>query len=252
MTEPMLQVDGLQVRRGKRTVLSVDSLAVAPGEILAVIGANGAGKSTLLQAMALLLPATMTYRFAGRVAELPRETLALRRQMAVVFQEPLLLDGTVAENVALGLKLRGVPAAAIRERVSHWLEQLGVAHLVSRHARSLSGGEAQRVSLARALALEPRVLFLDEPFGALDVLTRVALVQELRALLKKAEVTALFITHDFAEVPLLADRVAVVHGGQLAQVGSPQEIFRQPATDEVRALVRAAADLVRALGSDQP
>ncbi len=241
----MIEVANLRVTRDRRTVLEVPSLTVEQGEILAVIGPNGAGKSTLLQALALLIPAEMSLTFAGRKADLPREELALRRQMAVVFQQPLLLDGTVAENVALGLKLRGVRDVA--GRVDHWLKKLGVSHLARRHARELSGGEAQRVSLARALALEPRVLFLDEPFGALDVLTRAGILQELRGLLKEAGVTALFVTHDFTEIPPLADRMAVLMGGAIVQTGAPREVFGAPATPEVSALVRAAADLLRTL-----
>lgn len=244
----IIEVEGLKVRRGKRLVLDVDALAVEEGEVLAVIGPNGAGKSTLLEALALLTPAEMTYRFAGRVARLPQEALALRRQMAVVFQQSFLLDGTVFDNVALGLRLRRTPPAQVRKQVTEALERFQVAHLARRHARALSGGEAQRVSLARALALQPRVLFLDEPFGALDVLTRSAILQDLRGILRAAGVTALFVTHDFTEIPPLADRVAVLMDGRVRQVGTPQEIFSKPADDSVEKLVRAAADLVRTLG----
>lgn len=248
----MIAVEGLRVRRGGRLVLDIPAFTVAEGEVLAVIGPNGAGKSTLLQALALLVPAEMTYRFAGRPVALPREALSLRRQMAVVFQEPLLLDASVLENVALGLRLRHATGQEIRERVHAWLARLGVAHLAERHARALSGGEAQRVNLARALALQPRVLFLDEPFGALDVLTRAALLQELRPILKAAGVTALLVTHDFTEIPPLADRVAVLMAGRVVQAGTPRTVFSQPADDAVRALVRAAADRIRALDSPGP
>jgi len=244
----IVEVEGLKVRRGKRLVLEVDRLAVEEGEVLAVIGPNGAGKSTLLEALALLTPAEMTYRFAGRTARLPQEALALRRQMAVVFQQSLLLDGTVFDNVAIGLRLRRIPKAEIQRRVTEALERFGVAHLARRHARALSGGEAQRVSLARALALQPRVLFLDEPFGALDVLSRSSLLQDLPGILRTTGVTTLFVTHDFTEIPPMADRVAVLMDGRIRQVGTPQEIFSKPADDSVFKLVRAAADLVRTLG----
>ncbi|HEY3366263.1 MAG TPA: ATP-binding cassette domain-containing protein [Symbiobacteriaceae bacterium] len=243
----LIEVRDLTVRRGQKIVLSVPAFTVAAGEVLSVIGANGAGKSTLLQALALLLEAEMTYRFDGRPVSLQGEALALRRQMAVVFQQPLLLDTSVAENVALGLKLRHVPKPDIAGRVSTWLDRLGVAHLAKRHARALSGGEAQRVNLARALVLQPRVLFLDEPFGALDVLTRAALLQDLRAALRATGITALFVTHDFTEIPPLADRVAVMSNGRVVQTGTPVEIFTRPADDAVRSLVRAAADLLRPL-----
>lgn len=247
----VLEVEGLKVHRGNRLVLDVDALTVEEGEVLAVIGPNGAGKSTLLEALALLTPAEMTYRFAGREARLPQEALALRRQMAVVFQQSLLLDGTVYYNVALGLRLRRVPESEVRQRVFAALERFNVATLARRHARALSGGEAQRVSLARALALQPRVLFLDEPFGALDVLTRSAILQDLRGILRSSGITALFVTHDFTEIPPLADRVAVLMDGRIRQTGTPQEIFSRPADDSVRQLVRAAADLVKSLDAPQ-
>lgn len=245
---PILEVEGLQVTRGGRPVLSVPALAVHEGEILAVMGPNGAGKSTLVQALALLLPAAMTYRFAGRAVRLPREAPALRRQMACVFQEPLLLDGTVYDNVALGLRLRRLPGGEVARRVGEWLDRLGIAHLARRHVRTLSGGEAQRVNLARALVLSPRVLFLDEPFAGLDVVSRAALVQDLRPLIRAAGATAVLVTHDFAEVAALADRVAVLARGRLVQVGTPAAVFARPAGEEVARLVAAAATLARSLG----
>lgn len=244
----MLRVTDLYVRRGGRTVLDVPSFGLSEGEVVAVIGPNGSGKSTLLQALALLLPAPCTaYHFAGRKAELPSEALEIRRQMAVVFQRPLLVSGTVYDNVALGLRLRRVPEAEIKRRVQEALDMFAVAELARRDARALSGGEAQRVSLARALVLNPRVLFLDEPFSALDVLTRSAILHDLRPALRGRGVTALFVTHDFTEIPPLADRMAVLMAGRVVQTGTPREVFRAPADAQVERLVRAATDLVRGL-----
>ncbi len=250
MSAPLVAVQDLRVRRGGLTVLEIPALTVAAGEVLAVIGPNGAGKSTLLQALALLVPAEMTYTFAGRTAVLPQEALALRQQMAAVFSESLLLDASVFDNVALGLRLRRVDRRTAAARVHAWLDKLGVAHLAGRPARTLSSGEAQRVSLARALVLEPRLLFLDEPFASLDVLGRAALRQDLRPLLKEAGITALFVTHDFTEILPLADRVAVLAGGRLVQAGTPAAVFRRPADATVASLVQAAADLGRLVGGD--
>ncbi|MGE5673552.1 MAG: ABC transporter ATP-binding protein [Mycobacterium leprae] len=250
MSNSVIAVEGLQVQRGGRTVLAVPSLAVEAGEVLAVIGPNGSGKSTLLQSLALLLPAEMRYRFDGHLVDVAREGLALRRQMAVVFQRPLLVDGLVYDNVALGLRLRKVPEAEIRVRVMRALEMFAVADLARRHASALSGGEAQRVSLARAMALNPRVLFLDEPFASLDVLNRSAILQDLRRVLRSENITTLFVTHDFTEIPPLADRMAVLMNGQVVQTGTPLEIFRQPAGEGVQRLVRAATDLIKALDGD--
>jgi len=163
--------------------------------------------------------------------------------MAVVFQDPLLLQGTVGDNVTLGLRLRGVPNAEAAGRVTRWPRHFGVDRLAARSARAISGGEAQRVSLARAFALEPRVLFLDEPFRPLDVLARAVLIPTLRQALRESGVTALFVTHDFTEVLPLADRVAVVLDGRIVQAGPPLEVFRDPLDNRVAALVRAASDL---------
>ncbi|MDQ0286068.1 tungstate transport system ATP-binding protein [Desulfofundulus luciae] len=226
MNNTILEVHNLQFKRGNREILNIDHFALYERETIALIGANGAGKSTLLQVMALLLkPTRGTVEFRG-VPATPRNALAIRRRMAVVFQEPLLLNTTVYENVATGLKLRGVPQGEMKKRVDRWLELLGIAHLAGRRSHQLSGGEAQRVSLARAFALEPDVLFLDEPFSALDFPTRLSLLNELDRLLKDTGIAAIFVTHDFSEVPYLTDRVAVLKNGRLVKTGTFEEIFK--------------------------
>ncbi|HYG56771.1 MAG TPA: ATP-binding cassette domain-containing protein [Symbiobacteriaceae bacterium] len=249
MSEPLLRVEGLQLVRSRRFELQVDELSVAAGEVLAIIGPNGAGKSSLLQALNLLVPATFRmYRFSGRAVDRERDALFLRREMAYVFQEALLLDGSVLENAASGLRLRGMPKAEAFRRASHWLDRLEVGHLSRQHARHLSGGEAQRVSLARALALEPKLVLLDEPFGALDVLTRSTLLRELRPMLREAGATALLVTHDVTEVARLADRVAVMEAGRVVQVGSPGEVFADPKTRMVEQMLHMGRDVVTTLG----
>jgi tungstate transport system ATP-binding protein len=240
----LVAVDGLRLIRGHRTILDIESITVEQGEVLAVIGPNGAGKSSLLQSLNLLVSAAFrSYRFDGAPVKVPGDALTLRRQMAYVFQEPLLLDTTVLGNAAQGLRLRGLPAREARDRAERWLKRLGVGHLSGRHARGLSGGEAQRVSLARALALGPKLLLLDEPFGALDALTRSALLTDLRPLLQEAGTTTLLVTHDVAEVARLSDRVAVLEEGRLVQLGTPREVLADPRT----ALVRHMVELVRAI-----
>jgi tungstate transport system ATP-binding protein len=157
--------------------------------------------------------------------------------MAVVFQEPLLLDRTVAANVETGLTLRGVPRAERKRRVQRWLAAFGIANLAQRSARTLSGGEAQRASLARAFALEPEVLLLDEPFSALDNPTRLAIVDDLALALSETNVTALLVTHDHDEAARLGDRVAVMIGGRIRQIGAPADVFGAPADEETAAFV---------------
>ncbi|MGI9952564.1 ABC transporter ATP-binding protein [Moorellaceae bacterium AZ2] len=221
-----LRAEGIKVVKGRRPVLAVEELNIAPGEIWGIIGPNGAGKSTLLHVLALLeRPDEGAVYFDGRPVSWRRqEILKLRRELAVVFQDPLLLNTTVYQNVALGLRFRGIKGPEIGRRVQKWLEVLGIGHLALRKPWQLSGGEARRVSLARALVLEPQVLLLDEPFVALDAPTRAALLAELRRLLKARGITALFVTHDFTELPLLADRVAVLLEGRIVQIGRPREI----------------------------
>ncbi|HEY9765701.1 MAG TPA: ABC transporter ATP-binding protein, partial [Chroococcales cyanobacterium] len=146
-------------------------------------------------------------------------------------------DDTVFGNVASGLKIRGIPRQKWNKMVFEQLELLGIGHLAKRPARSLSGGEAQRVSLCRALVFSPEVLLLDEPFAALDPASRPVLIGELKKLLRQKGITALFVTHDRNEALMLGDRIAVLEAGSLIQIGAPEEVFSSPATASVAALV---------------
>jgi tungstate transport system ATP-binding protein len=217
--------------------LEVPALAVLAGEILAVIGPNGAGKSTLLRILGLLeRPDAGQVLVSGRVVD-ARDALAERRRMATVFQEPLLADASVADNVGLGLRFRGVPAAVAEPRVRSWLDRLGVQALAGRAARTLSGGEAQRVALARALVLEPEVLLLDEPFAGLDAPTRAALVTDLGGILRADRVTTVLVTHERGEAQALADRVAVLMDGRLRQLDETARVFYAPIAEDVARFV---------------
>ena len=237
MAETILSVKDLVVRHDDQTVLQVSSLDIQEGEVLAVIGPNGAGKSTLLLVLARLLqPQGGQVYFRGSPIELENE-LAYRRRIALVLQEPLLLHQSVFDNVAAGLKFRGLPRAELKNRTEEWLERLEISHLHNRPAQRLSGGEAQRISLARAFALQPELLLLDEPFSALDTLTRSRLLQDLHVLLSQTNITTNFITHDLDEALLLGDRVAVLLGGVLRQVGRPQDVFTAPSDGDVAAFV---------------
>jgi tungstate transport system ATP-binding protein len=236
VSEAKLSLRDVRVERRGGDILQVSHLDVLPGEVLAVIGPNGAGKTTLLMVLALLQrPSQGRVLFEGRGVE-GRE-LSLRRRMAVVLQEALLLRRSVVDNVAMGLTLRGVPRRRRQERALHWMERFGIAHLAQRGTRNLSGGEAQRASLARAFALEPEVLLLDEAFGGLDQPTREALLDELAGVLAETGVTTVFVTHDRDEAAGLAHRVAVLLGGRLRQVGPVAEVFAAPVDEEVAAFV---------------
>lgn len=229
----------INVKIRGRVLLDVKRIGLNKGEVFAVIGPNGAGKSTLLRVMALLqVPQRGEIYFKGeKVAR--KDRVRIRRKMAVVFQEPLFLNATVIENIALGLRIRGINPREAKERAEYWLERFKAEKLSNRWARSLSGGEAQRVSLARAFALEPEVLFLDEPFSNLDVFIKESLMDDFFEALKTTGITTLFITHDLEEVLLFANRVMVLMGGKVVQEGTPLELVETPLTDELKKFIQA-------------
>jgi len=233
----VVELAGVQVTYDGTAVLDVPALGVRPGEILAVVGPNGSGKSTLLRVIGLLERPT---RGVVRIHERPvdaRHSLAERRRMATVFQRPLLADMTVAENVALGLRFRGLGDDANGARVERWLERLNIAPLGDQRARKLSGGQAQRVALARALVLEPELLLLDEPFSGLDAPARAALLPDLGVILRQDRVTTILVTHDRGEAQALADRVAVLMAGRVLQLDDTARVFHAPASEEIARFV---------------
>jgi len=233
----MIQIRDLLIQRNGRDVLNVSSLDIQRGETLAIVGPNGAGKSTLLLALAhLLKPAQGEISFNGKALS-QWDELEYRRKISFVFQSPLLLDMTVEQNIALGLKFRGVSKEETHERVGRRIKQLGIESLSKRRAGQLSGGEAQRVSLARAFVLEPELLLLDEPFAALDPPTRAKLLEDLSALLAADQRTAVFVTHNLNEAAKLSHRIAVVINGMVRQVGTVKQIKSKPADEAVRAFL---------------
>ena len=231
-----IEIRDLVVERGGRLVLSVPELLLPRREVTAVIGPNGAGKSTLLATLQLLLPPS-----SGELLldgePMTANPVATRRRMSAAFQEPLLLSMSVRENVELPLRLRGVGRRERRLEAQEWLERFGVASLSRRRARSLSGGEAQRVSLARAFAARPEVLLLDEPFAGVDAPTRGQLLEDFARIRAETRPTTVLVTHDRGEALRLADRVAVLIDGRLRQWGTPTEVFSAPADQEVAEFV---------------
>ncbi len=237
MKDCIIEASKIKLQKSKKEILDVEHFQLDQGEVRAVIGPNGAGKSTLLQVLALLQrPSSGQLFFRGEIVN-PKNILSIRRRMAVVFQEALLLDTTVYKNVASGLQIRGHRKNEIDGLVWEWLERLGIRSLAQRPARVLSGGESQRVSLARAFALEPEVLFLDEPFSPLDYPTKKSLIDELRDILQTTRISTILVTHDYHEIPVLADSVTVLDRGKVIQSCSQQEIFQRPANDVVASLL---------------
>jgi tungstate transport system ATP-binding protein len=234
MTANLIEINNLQIKRNENTALEIPSLSIQRGETLTVVGPNGAGKSTLLLALARLLKPTRGDIIYDNISLKQWDELEYRRKISFVFQAPLLMDMTVQQNVALGLKFRGIAQAETRVRVEQWMKQLGVESLSKRRAGQLSGGEAQRVSLARAFVLDPELLLLDEPFSALDPPTRARLIEDLSSLLKQDHRTAVFVTHNLGEATKFSQRIAVIIGGILRQVGTAKQIKSNPADEMVR------------------
>ena len=230
----MLEARDLVAYRGERAVAHATRIDLGEGEHLALLGPNGAGKSSLVLGLATLVRTQGELRYRG---EPVRDAEAFRRRIAVVFQRPLLLDRTVRDNAALGLALRGIGRAERRRRAETELARLGVGQLADRSAIGLSGGEAQRVSIARALAIDPEILFLDEPFSALDAPTRESLIADLAHLLRERGVTTVMVTHDRDEALSLADRIGVVMKGELRQLDTAETVFGMPADPEIAAFV---------------
>jgi tungstate transport system ATP-binding protein len=240
MTEstPLLEVRDLIVARGGVEVVRVPSFSLVEHETMALIGPNGSGKSSLLLSLACLLrPTSGQIFFRSEPLHYDGGETAFRRKIAMVFQEPLLFDTTVYENVAAGLKIRKIPGHKISTQVGACMERFRIAHLANRSARKLSGGEAQRTSLARAFATAPEVILLDEPFSALDPPTRQALTEDLEQVLRESKTAAIITTHDQTEALRLADRMAVMQNGTIVQEGTPSNVMGEPVNEFVASFV---------------
>lgn len=223
-----LELDRIDKTYEQAPLLREVSLTVERGEVVSLLGASGSGKTTLLRIIAGLEPSE-----GGRVLLEGRDLAHVpthERGVVLMFQEYALFPHrTVAENVAFGLRMRGRSQGAIDEKVAEMLEVMGLERFADRSVVDLSGGEQQRVALARSLAPEPRLLLLDEPLGSLDRTLRQRLLEELAVILRRVGVTTITVTHDQEEAFALADRVALLHGGQIVQVGPPTKIYRAPA-----------------------
>ena len=233
--ETLFEIRNLVVRTNKTIILDLPDLSVNRSEILVLLGPNGAGKSTLLQVAAgLKKPTSGSVQFTKS----PHlSDLDYRRKISTVFQSPLLLTDTVENNIAIGLKFRGLPRKEIQKKVQYWMNLLHIAHLAKRRANVLSGGEAQRVSLARAFCLETELICMDEPFSALDAPTRQQLLDDLREIFFKTNQTCIYVTHDLEEALAIGDRSAVFFNGKLHQLDTVQNVFTHPNTPEVAAFV---------------
>lgn len=234
----IIHIENIVVKRGKVTVLDIPRFAVGEGRSLSLIGPNGAGKSTLLLTLAgLLRPAAGQMFFEGKPVKDKASLTMLRRNAAVVFQEPLLLNDNVYNNVALGLRFRHLKSGEISRSVDEVLDYFGIAHLVKRSAKTLSGGEAKRVSLARAFAIKPRLILLDEAFISLDPPSRETIISDLQNVLEKTKITAVLALHDREDILRLAQDVAFMNDGKIVQYGTTAQVFNLPKNEFVASFV---------------
>ena len=229
----VLQATGVRVRAGETDLLAVPAFRLVEGSTHVILGPNGAGKSTFLRVLSGLLRGDGGLVFDGRPVLRAADRLRLRRATGSVFQKSFLLDTSVRGNVESGLRLRGVRGEELARRAKAALDLLGIGHLAARPRGGLSGGEAQRVSIARALAVEPRVLFLDEPMASLDPPTRRALLRDLEEIFAASSMAVAWVTHDREEAVAAGDELSFMSAGRMVQTGLVLEVVGRPASREV-------------------
>lgn len=236
--EGYLNISQTRVRYGDNEILKGIDLSVRKGEFVALLGSSGCGKTTLLRTVAgFNTPTQGKISIGGRdVTRQPPD----KRGMALVFQSYALWPHmTVDQNIGYGLKLRRVERETARQRIDEMKALLGLQALGNRKPAELSGGQRQRVALGRALAINPDILLLDEPLSNLDARIRLTVRHEISALQRRLGITAVHVTHDREEAMVMADRIVIMNGGEIAQAGSPQDVYNKPNSDFVAAFMGA-------------
>jgi len=233
-----LELKGIRKSYGGKTAVDGVDLDIGVGDFVCILGPSGCGKTTLLRILAgLIEPDSGEIRLDGR--DLTRVP-ARHRGFGIVFQSYSLFPNmTASENIAYGLKVRRQPVAAIRSRVAELLEMIGLPGSGAKLPDQLSGGEQQRIALARAIAVEPALLLLDEPLSALDVQVRVSLRRQIRALQKRLRIPTLMVTHDQEEAMEMADRIVCMNEGRIEQIGTPRELYQSPSSPFVAGFIGA-------------
>jgi tungstate transport system ATP-binding protein len=235
----LIETRDLWQRLGERDILKNINIRIERGEVFALIGPTGAGKTTLLRLIDLIdTPTSGKIFFNGADMTVSEKTrLEARRRMAFVLQKPIVFNMSVYDNVAYGLRWRGIGSRQIRERVGSILEMVGLTDCKNRNARTLSGGEVQRVAIARAIAIEPEVLLLDEPTANLDPVSASRIEELVADIIKQNAITVIMATHDMLQGQRLADRISVLVDGEILQTGGSRDIFTSPRNREVAEFV---------------
>ena len=232
-----IEMSDISVVRGGREVLHVPSFSLKTNETVAILGPNGSGKSTFLLVASLLLkPAKGEISYFGREIKNSNRTF-FRRMTALAFQEPLLLDRSVLDNLKIALRLKRPELRDLDKIAGVWLEKLKIQHLAKVLPHQLSGGELQRASLARVFAVEPSMVFLDEPFAGIDEIDRPSLSGDVKALIKESGAASLLVTHDISEAVLLAKRLVVLLDGEIIQEGDVSEVIAKPISSKIAKLL---------------
>ena len=236
LSVPAVSLAGIDKFYGTSRIVNQLDLAVEQGEFLTLLGPSGCGKTTTLRMIAgFVAPSAGSIHIAGRDVT---NVAPQQRQIGMVFQDYALFPHlTVAQNIAFGLVERGAPRAQVKARVGELLELIRLGGLEDRVPAQLSGGQQQRVALARAIAHPPQVLLLDEPLGALDLKMREHMQLEIRRIQQELGLTAVYVTHDQTEAMTMSDRVAVMNGGRLEQIGTPESVYNQPRTRFVASFI---------------
>ena len=239
MASKNLEIIDLKKKYNSNFDLHIEYLFSEENRILAIIGPNGAGKSTLIRLINLLeKPDYGSIHLDGvNILGSSINQADIRKKMAVVFQEPLLFNTSVYDNILIGLKIRKIKLSDARDRFYHLVQKLKIGDLLYRSTKYLSGGEKQRVSLARALVLDPKLLLLDEPLVNIDQRSRENLRTDLFEVLKDFRKSVIYVTHDRNEAMILADDIAVINNGRIEQFGSKDKIFRKPRNEFVAKFV---------------
>lgn len=237
MNEYVLNMQHVTVdSKTRKNLLNIEHFALRPGELVAVIGPNGAGKSTLLRTINLLQPYRGKIQLFGQDVRHANQTL-LRRRSALVFQETLLLSDTVFNNVARALTFRGIAANEIKRKVYAALANLGCEHLANRSVRSLSGGEAKRVSIARGLVADAELLLLDEPSASLDIGIRTEMIEKIRHWAESRGSSVILVSHNFKDILHFAERAIALFDGCIVQDDQLETLIRRPANEQIARLV---------------